>query len=175
MATITLIALILLSLVGYSTGAVGKAGKFVDLKPRIIDLILLIFIWTGAVYFRIVFDINKWLVILIWIIISSIIGILAVWPRKLFKNKEQRKKEMEKRSAEKHKILWQKWKEFSGRMGSFQSRIMLSLFYFIIVAPFALAVKIFSDPLHIKPKLSKSHWHPRKEIKMDIEEFRRQF
>ena len=45
MDTLSFIALILLSLVGYSGGATGKAGKFADLKLQIIDLILVVIIW----------------------------------------------------------------------------------------------------------------------------------
>jgi len=69
METISFIVLILLSLVGYSAGAVGKAGKFVELKPRVIDLILVVLIWIGAIYSRVTFDLNKWLLILMWIIL----------------------------------------------------------------------------------------------------------
>jgi len=60
-------------------------------------------------------------------------------------------------------------------MGSFQSRIILSLFFFIFVTPFALAVKIFSDPLNIKHQTTKPHWLTKKEINADLEQSRRQF
>lgn len=175
MEIISFIVLILLPLVGYSAGAVSKSGKLVELKPQIIDLILVVIIWIGAITSRIVLDLNKWLLILVWIILSISIGILAIWPRKLSEEKAPSTKKLKETSKNLIKVLWQSWKNFSNRIGSFQSRIILSLFFFIFVSPFALAVKIFSDPLKIKHQSSKSHWLPKKEIKIDLEQYRRQF
>ena len=175
METLSFIALILLSLVGYSGGAVGKAGKFEDLKPQIIDLILVMIIWIGAIYSRITFDLNKWLLILMWVILSILIGVFAILVRKLIGEKSLSNKEVEKAPKNPIKRLWQRWKDFSKRMGSFHTRIIFSLFYFIFVTPFALGVRIFSDPLKIKHQGSKSHWLSKKEIKYDLEQYRRQF
>ncbi|MBI3252229.1 MAG: hypothetical protein HYZ52_02765 [Candidatus Omnitrophica bacterium] len=36
------------------------------------------------------------------------------------------------------------------RIGDFQARVFLSLFYFVIVLPFGLMVCLFADPLGIK-------------------------
>ena len=152
----------------------GKAGKFADLKPQIIDLILVVIIWTGAIYSRITSDLNKWLLILIWVILSTIIGVLAILFRKLNEEKSSSNKEPTRVPINLFNKLWQSWKDFSKRMGSFQSRMILSLFFFIFVSPFALAVKMFSDPLKIKHHSSKSHWLPKKEANTDPEQYRRQ-
>lgn len=175
METLSFIVLILLSLVGYSGGAVGKAGRFVDLKPQIVDLTLVLIIWIGAIYSRITLHLNKWILIFIWVILSIVIGVLAILLRRLTEEKSSSNKESERVPINLIKNLWQSWKNFSKRMGSFQSRIILSLFYFIFVTPFALGVRIFSDPLNIKHKSSKSHWLLKKEIKYDLEQYRRQF
>ena len=175
METILFIVLILLSLVGYSGGAAGKAGKLADIKPQLVDLILVLLIWAGAIYSRITFDLNKWLLILIWVVLSATIGVIAVLFRKLPKEQSLNNKEPEKVQKNPIKKVWQIWNNFSKRMGSFQSRIILSLFFFIFVSPFAIAVKIFSDPLNIKHQSSKSHWLTKKEIKTDLEQSRRQF
>jgi len=175
MKALSFIVLILLSLVGYSGGAAGKAGKSADLKPRIIDLILVVIIWTGAIYSRILFYLDKWFLILIWIILSIIIGIFAISFRKLPEEKSSSNKEPTRKPTNLFKKLWHSWKDFSQRMGNFQSRIILSLFFFIFVSPFALAVKIFSDPLSIKHQRSTSQWLPKKEIKNELEQYRRQF
>jgi len=71
METLSFIVLILLSLVGYSFGAVAKAGKFIDLKPQIVDLIIVLLIWAGAICSRTIFDLNKWFLILMWVILSA--------------------------------------------------------------------------------------------------------
>ena len=46
--------------------------------------------------------------------------------------------------------LWEWWKRFGRRMGDIQARVLLFFFYFVILAPFALAVRWWSDPLAIK-------------------------
>ncbi len=48
--------------------------------------------------------------------------------------------------------IWQTWKGVGRRIGDFQARVLLTLVYFIIVAPFALAVRWAADPLAVKPK-----------------------
>ena len=175
MEVISFIVLILLSLVGYSAGVVGKSGKFIEFKPQIIDLILVSTIWAGAIYSRLDLKLDKWLLILLWLILSSVIGILSICPRIASKEKISSSKDPKKNPTDLLKKLWQSWKDFSRRMGSFQSRILLSLVFFIFVSPFALAVKMFSDPLKIKHQSNKSHWHPKKEIKTDLEQSRKQF
>ena len=46
--------------------------------------------------------------------------------------------------------LWEWWKRFGKRIGDFQARALLSIFYFIILAPFAMIIRWVSDPLAIK-------------------------
>ena len=48
------------------------------------------------------------------------------------------------------KAFWERWKKTAHKIGEFQSRFILSAFYYIIFAPFAIGVKLFSDPLQIK-------------------------
>ena len=50
------------------------------------------------------------------------------------------------------KWLWTRWKAIAHKIGDFQARGILSLFYFIVLAPFALGVKILSDPLQLKSR-----------------------
>ena len=49
------------------------------------------------------------------------------------------------------KSLWQWWKRVARKIGDFQGRAILTLFYFVVLAPFALAVRFMSDPLAVKP------------------------
>lgn len=175
MEILSFIVLILLSLVGYSAGVVVKSGKSVELKPQIIDLIVVSFIWAGGIFSRIALGLNKWFLIILWVIVSVSIGILAIWPRKLPKTNSLIISEYPETSKSSPKRLWQGWKNFSRRMGSFQTRIMLSLFFFLFVTPFGLAVKVLSDPLRIKRKRSGSYWLLKKERNLDLEEFKKQF
>ncbi len=49
------------------------------------------------------------------------------------------------------KYVWSKWKVLAHKIGDFQARVMLSLFYFVLLGPFALAFRLFSDPLQLRP------------------------
>jgi hypothetical protein len=56
--------------------------------------------------------------------------------------------------------FWQRWKSFGKRVGDAQARLLLSFFYYVLLAPFALALRRWSDPLGIKPRSVKG-WHAR--------------
>ena len=71
--------------------------------------------------------------------------------------------------------LWDAWKGFAGRMGNYQSRVLMSFIYFIIVLPFGVGVTLLSDPLNIKRPQSPSNWHPKElPLKPSIEDAREQ-
>ncbi len=70
-----------------------------------------------------------------------------------------------KAGAEKQNILkraWNGWKKIARKIGDFNARVILTIFYFILLLPFALLIKIFTDPLEIKNKTPKG-WHKRVE------------
>jgi hypothetical protein len=175
MEILSFVALILLSLVGYSGGVVGNAGKSVEIKPQIVDLFLLLILWTTGITSKLTFPVNKWLLILLWIVLAILVGFCRAFFRKKTMDISPRLEKPDDIRSGLIGKLWTRWKHFGYRMGSFQSRVLLSFFFFIIVSPFALAVKWFSDPLRIKRQKQDTHWNIRREEKPDIELFRRQF
>jgi hypothetical protein len=46
--------------------------------------------------------------------------------------------------------VWEAWKRIGRRVADVQARILLTLFYFTILGPFAVATRWFADPLAIK-------------------------
>jgi len=46
--------------------------------------------------------------------------------------------------------VWAGWKRVARKIGDVQGRLLLILFYFLLLAPFALVVRWWSDPLAIK-------------------------
>jgi hypothetical protein len=70
--------------------------------------------------------------------------------------------------------LWQGWKRIAHKIGDVQARVLLTVFYFLIVAPFALAIRFFADPLSLKPRTAKG-WRPRPPAARALEQARRQF
>ncbi len=57
---------------------------------------------------------------------------------------------------------WAGWKIVAHRVGNFQARVVLSLFYFVVVPPFALGVKLLADPLRLRAPRGAGFWtaHP---------------
>ena len=68
---------------------------------------------------------------------------------------------------------WNRWKIIGEAYGDFQARLFAVLFYFTIFAPFALAVRLFSDPLLIRKPPTR--WLDRAPVGATLEEARRQF
>lgn len=72
------------------------------------------------------------------------------------------------------KKIWFGWKNIAHKIGNFQARIILSIFYFVMVTPIAIGIKLFSNPLRLKIKTS-SYWITRVFKEHDLENARRQF
>lgn len=58
------------------------------------------------------------------------------------------------------KGVWEAWKRLARRVGNLQVRVLLFVFYFVVLAPFALIVRWASDPMAIKPGSSRG-WRDR--------------
>lgn len=73
------------------------------------------------------------------------------------------------------RTLWSAWKVIALKIANVQARVLLSIFYFVAFAPFALGVRMFSDPLRLRPT-GRSGWLRRDEPNGDaLVVARRQF
>lgn len=59
---------------------------------------------------------------------------------------------------EKNKNAWEKWKDIAARAATFLARILLSVFYWIFITPFAIVVRTCSDPLQMDSDKG-GRWH----------------
>lgn len=71
--------------------------------------------------------------------------------------------------------LWKLWKQFGQLLGDLMARLVLTLFYFTLFAPFALIVRLFQDPLRLKASHEVSHWQKREMAEPNLNEARRSF
>ncbi len=69
-------------------------------------------------------------------------------------------KDIEKLSSPRR--LWEWWKRVARKIGDFNARVILTIFYLLLLSPFALAVRFLTDPLNIKKKTDKG-WLTKKE------------
>jgi hypothetical protein len=71
--------------------------------------------------------------------------------------------------------LWERWKVIAHKIGMFQSRVLLNIFYVAILAPFGLGVKLLADPLRLK-RPPHSQWRQRERTPAPaLDRARRQF
>ncbi len=171
-----ILALILLTLVGYSVGAALAASKRRDALPRVaspslLDLGLIVALWVVALTLQPI--LGKWLSIAVWMFAAG--AVAWAWTRS-----RRAKLPVDKTPAPApangfFKRLWQGWTCFARRMGNFQGRVLLAFFYFGIVTPFGLLVRLFADPLHIKPRKKPSFWLDRAPTATDLDQMRSQF
>jgi len=68
--------------------------------------------------------------------------------------------------------LEESWKKFGHVIGNINARILLTLLYAIVILPFGLAVRFFSDSMHIKKRPESWFDHP--PIPNTLDEARRQ-
>ncbi|MGC8880053.1 MAG: hypothetical protein ACP5R2_12600 [Anaerolineae bacterium] len=165
MELISGIALILLTLTGYSAGAaLGARGKLP--VPGLLDLLVVVLLWIGAVSTRAA--LGRWPAIGVWVLTGLIIGLILARARVAQYPKAG--------SNTPAANLWQAWKAFARRMGNYQGRILMAFLYFTVVLPFGAAATVLGDPLGIKRKKSASNWQPKQMLtKPSIEEAGRQY
>lgn len=68
---------------------------------------------------------------------------------------------------------WTRWEAIAHAIGNFQARLLLSIFYLVIVPVFALIVK-WKDPLRLRRQGEASFWRERPENGRSIEFARKQ-
>jgi hypothetical protein len=73
------------------------------------------------------------------------------------------------------RAAWDAWKRLARRIGDIQARILLTVFYYLVLGPFALVLRWRSDPLALGRDRS-GGWRPRPESAEEpMAQARRQF
>jgi hypothetical protein len=159
------LVLVLLTLVGYSSGCV-LAGRGYKITPGLRDLAVTLVLWIGALTSRNV--------------VGGVAGALLVILQRSqlrFTKTKHTNLGLSQPETEGKFLgrLWQRWKAFAGELGDFQGRILLAWFYFIIVTPFGLLVRLSSDPLNLRIGQKTTGWVNRPTTNPDLDNARRQF
>jgi len=53
--------------------------------------------------------------------------------------------------------------------------MLFAFFYFVIVTPFGIGVRLFSDPLKVKQAVRATNWLERSSVREELETAREQF
>ncbi len=70
-------------------------------------------------------------------------------------------------------VLWKKWQAFGKALGDLIGRVVMTVFYFTVAAPFGLGVRLFRDPLGLKPQ--NPQWYERSSEAQPLEDARRAY
>jgi hypothetical protein len=68
--------------------------------------------------------------------------------------------------------FWEGWKRIGQPIADFIGRLILTVFYFTLFAPFGLGLLLWGDPLDIKSK-RKAHWIERTTRDLNLKDARR--
>ncbi|HET8577733.1 MAG TPA: SxtJ family membrane protein, partial [Methylomirabilota bacterium] len=71
--------------------------------------------------------------------------------------------------------VWAGWKRIAFAIGLVQSRILLTALYVVVVAPFALGVRLLLDPLRTRRRDAASYYLAAEPRPGGLEEARRQY
>jgi len=165
------LALILLTLVGFSSGAV-LAGRGKKEPLGLIDFGVAVLFLAMALGTRSIF--GKWLAIPIWFILAGLgSGLLTEIRYK--DRKTEKRTSLSPVDKGFLRPTWDWWKAFAIEIGNYQGRMLFAFFYFVIVTPFGIGVRLFGDPLKVKQGGRATNWLERSSVKHDLEAGQKQF
>ena len=168
MNLLSLIALALLTLVGYSAG-VTAVGRWRSIAPTIWDLLLVAAIWVAAFMLR--GALGHWLAVAAALVVAGIVGGMVTAVRH---GQTPRAVPLRQTFDNPLRQLWERWQAFAADMGNYQGRLLMGFFYFVVVTPFGLVMRFAGDPLRLRPLPAQSGWQAKEPMAHTIEEGRRQ-
>jgi hypothetical protein len=72
------------------------------------------------------------------------------------------------------RAAWAHWKKIAHAVGVVQTRVLMVIFYFIVVLPVGLVVRLSGDPLHLKAPTG-GNWTAHRHEEPSLDSARRQF
>ena len=154
---------------GYSCGANFLFWEK-EIKPKIRDVIVISLIWGLSIY---VFDnIQKyWLFILIFLFSAGLSTLLFRFtPTAQIKTNAEIENPLRTNNSTKKRVSI-----FFQQVGEFQSRLLLTYVYMLVISPFGLLQRVFSDKLSLRRKIKTYGWIDRKTGGTTLKENRRQY
>lgn len=172
------LALILLTMVGYSSGF-ALMGRRKVVQSTFWDLIIIAALWFLAFALRP--ELGRWLAILAALLVALVTGwaVAAIRGRGVpsappVSELPEHARERPPQSTNPFRRAWEAWSVFALEMGNVQGRLLMGFFYFFIVTPFGLASRLFSDPLHLQERPADSGWREKEPLDNTLEQARQQ-
>ena len=171
MEVLNILALLLFLLLGYSLGVALVTGRGRTSSPGLLDLAVIVGLYTLALLFR--HTIDKWAAIAVLLVAGMVVSSVLTAVRR------DKSVAQEGGHIAPDGPWWRRfyhhWKSLASDMGNYQGRLLLAFFYFTVFAPWGLALRLFSDPLRTRSATTASHWMKRPVVSSGIDEARRMF
>ncbi len=176
---LSIIVLILLTMVSYASGVTLAANRR-EYPTAVFDLLVVAALWLVLFWIRPQVERLPLLAITIGlgVVVGYLVGVVRLAGRKdvytlpTSELPEHAREKGGKATAVPPNFFkrgWQRWSDFAVRMGNVQGRLLMGFFYFLIVTPFGLGMRLLSDPLAIKQSPSQSNWHPKESTDLTLE------
>lgn len=163
------LAVVLLTLVGYTSGAALLAPRRQPV-PYLIDIVILATLWTAGFLLKPILA-SHWLsVAQSFALAFTVSAVITLFRRGTLPPAHRHSPEAVERPFLRR--VKASWTRFAHRMGNYQGRLILAFFYFTVVLPFGVSVRLLSDPLALRKPPA---WHARHQHKPDISHSRLQF
>lgn len=169
MELLSFAAAILLTILGYSVGAVLAGARPTPPKLGISDLALLAVLCAMSVVLR--SSLTGWVALPAGVAVAGVVGALAVRTMRCAVPVP----EGAKVASERETSGAVRWKAFLVDVGNYQGRVVLAFFYFVVLGPFALMSRLSGDRLGRTRPVAPSHWLPRETSADSLDAARRQF
>jgi hypothetical protein len=165
------LALLLLTLLGYSYGSV-LACRRRGASPTIVDLPTTALLCAGALMSRAL--LGRWWAILAWLLAGAVAGVATAALRRAMLPIAARAPPSPSSGALPAR-LGREWGSITRGAGDFQARLVLLWFYIAIVTPVGLLYRLGGDPLSMRSRRGGSSWHKREPSSGGLDDARRQF
>ena len=167
-----LIAVVLLTLVGYSSGNVlGARAKRVS--PGLLDLLVMVVLWVIAL--RLHEEVGRWSAVGAGLALGLMIGAVAGAIRPGTSDGREKFAYLEDDAPAPQSGFRAGWNRFAQEMGNFQGRMIMAILYFVVVTPFGLISRIIGDGSEKSSVSPSSFWRERSVIVPELEQARNQF
>ena len=154
----------------YSVGStLGSKGR--KTAPSLVDFVVIIAICVAAANTR--NSIETFTFYPLWLIGTPLIAAISSFRHRTMPAPDHKSKDTASTSF--LRKVKTGWLTFSHQAGGYSSRVMLTGFYFVIVTPYAIAIRLLSDPLELRKTKSGTMWVKRESMKNTISDFRKQF
>ncbi len=167
-----ILAVVLLTLVGYSSGSVLGAGSK-KVSPGLGDLLGVVVLWAGVLLLH--GQVGKWPSVGAGLLAGLAVGGAVAALRPGEADPRARLDHLGPGAeAETGSGFLAAWKRFAMKMGNFQGRMMMGFFYFLVLTPFALLSKA-GVGAHRASTSEGSFWLDRPAASARLDQARNQF